>query len=567
MTNSIQEINQRLQVLLKNTAHPRFEFDETKSILTDILISGKIITPTQANAYLEDATGYKSMDPGLVSFSSSFLDKMSLLIPKNVLVEQCAFPIKQDDDVLHIVQANPFDQKSTAILESWVGSRIKQYVSNSQSINKCVAEYYSDDSVALPTDIDLLLEQATQKISQIVHQENLDRTMIVSSPYVIRVLREMLVTAVNRGASDIHFEPLADSFRVRARLDGVLHTLFDVNRVIAYGVLPRIKMVSNMEWKSLDDEIPQDGRISCNLIPDRSVDVRVSVLPTLHGEKAVLRILDKDKKQLKLSDLSLEERHLDTLQKEIKKPNGLLLVTGPTGCGKTTTLYSFLSELNSEHVNISTAEDPVEYSLSGITQINCDKNKGISFAATLRSLLRQDPDIIMIGEIRDFETADMAVKAASTGHLVFSTLHTNDAPGAIIRMINLGVPPFLIASCGLTVLAQRLIRLTCNGCKEEYVPEPSIIKALKLEQSDMVFYKGSGCKECTNTGYRGRESIMEILSVDDDIERLILEQRPVGEIKAAALNCGMSSLREEALKKLRSGVTTPDEILRVTIDA
>lgn len=567
MTNSIQEINQRLQVLLKNAEYPRFEFDQNKFILTDMLISGKVITPIQANSYLEDATGFKSMDPGLVSFSSSFIEKMNLLIPKSVLIEHCAFPIKQDDEVLHIVQANPFDKKSSAIIESWVGSKTKQYISNSQSIKKCVAEHFSDEVMALSTDIDHLFEQATQKISQIVHQESLDRTALVSSPYVIRVLRELLVAADNRGASDIHFEPLADSFRVRARLDGVLHTLFDVNRVISYGILPRIKMVSNMEWKSSDDEVPQDGRISCNLIPDRSVDIRVSVLPTIHGEKAVLRILDKDKKQLKLSDLSLEERHLETLQKEIKKPNGLVLVTGPTGCGKTTTLYSFLSELNNEHVNISTAEDPVEYTLSGITQVNCDKNKGISFADTLRSLLRQDPDIIMIGEIRDFETADMAVKAASTGHLVFSTLHTNDAPGAIIRMINLGVPPFLIASCGLTVLAQRLIRLTCNACKEEYVPESSVIKALKLQQNDMIFYKGRGCQECSNTGYQGRESIMEILSVKNDIERLILEQRPVGEIKAAALKSGMSSLREEALKKLRSGVTTPDEILRVTIDA
>ncbi len=536
---------------------------EDSSIL-DCLMDKNLLNSQQANSILEEASGCQAIDPTLISFARSFLDHAKLLLPVDVLHQEFVFPVKHESNHVHMIMANPLDEKCEAKLEALTGARIKKYCCNSKSISTALDQYFPLLESADPDVPEVVIEHAVSTIQRIYNEKKNDVWTIINNARVIHLLRLFLESIVQLGASDIHFEPQKDTFRIRARLDGVLHKMYETDRIVKEGIIPRIKMISGVNLET--DNVPQDGRIDFHVVREKEIDIRVSILPTIYGEKAVLRILDKGKNRLKLQDLAMDERQKALLTEAIHKPNGLLLVTGPTGSGKTTTLYAFLAELNKEEVNISTAEDPVEYELPGIIQVNCDDEKGTSFAAALRSFLRQDPDIIMVGEIRDLQTADMAVKAALTGHLVFSTLHTNDASGTITRIVNLGVPSFLLASCGLTVLAQRLIRTICQSCKEKYIPEDAVLNALNMRGEDMDFYHGSGCDSCSGTGYKGRMSVVEILTVNDEIERLILEKRPVSEIKREAVANGMITLRDDAIHKLSQGLTTPEEVLRVTLD-
>ena len=383
---------------------------------------------------------------------------------------------------------------------------------------------------------------------------------------IVKLVNGILVNAVKTLASDIHVEPYEHSLRVRYRVDGVLHTVMNLPTKIKAALTSRLKIMSKLDIA--ERRLPQDGRIKLKLGKKRDIDFRVSVLPCLFGEKTVLRILDKSNLQVDLTKLGFEEKAMNDFIASLDSPFGMILVTGPTGSGKTTTLYSALTHLNKPDLNIATAEDPVEFNFMGINQVHVKEDIGLSFAAALRSFLRQDPDIIMVGEIRDFETAEIAIKAALTGHLVLSTLHTNDAPSTISRLLNMGIEPFLVSSSVLLILAQRLARRICAKCKtEDNVPEAALIKVGMSEEEakDTTVMKGAGCDACNGTGYKGRVALYEIMVMNDELKELVLEGGSTDEVKKLAIKSGMKSLRMSGLTKVAEGVTTIEEVLRVSM--
>jgi type IV pilus assembly protein PilB len=382
---------------------------------------------------------------------------------------------------------------------------------------------------------------------------------------VIRLVNLVLLDAIKKGASDIHIEPYENEFRVRYRIDGILYEVMKPPMKLKNAIISRVKIMSELDIA--ERRLPQDGRIKLKLGKGREMDFRVSVLPTLFGEKVVMRLLDKSNLQLDMTKLGFDPEPLKWFKDAIKAPYGMMLVTGPTGSGKTTTLYSALSELNQTVVNITTAEDPVEYNLKGINQVQMHEEIGLNFAAALRSFLRQDPNIIMVGEIRDFETAEIAVKAALTGHLVLSTLHTNDAPSTISRLLNMGVEPFLVTASVVMILAQRLARRVCPDCKQQItVPDQSLLDlGIKPEEiAGLTLYKGTGCRSCASTGYKGRVALYEVMPFWEPLKEMVLNGASTVEIKLEAIRLGMKSLRMSGVQKLREGHTTVEEVVRVT---
>jgi type IV pilus assembly protein PilB len=383
---------------------------------------------------------------------------------------------------------------------------------------------------------------------------------------VVKLVNLILTDAIKKKASDIHIEPYEKSFRVRYRIDGVLYEVMKPPLKLKNAITSRIKIMSELDIA--ERRLPQDGRIKIKLGGGKDMDFRVSVLPTLFGEKIVMRLLDKSNLQLDMTKLGYEPEALEHFKREIHKPFGMVLVTGPTGSGKTVSLYSALSELNKTTENISTAEDPVEFNFAGINQVQMHEDIGLNFAAALRSFLRQDPDIIMIGEIRDFETAEIGVKAALTGHLVLSTLHTNDAPATINRLLNMGIEPFLVASAVNLITAQRLARRVCGECKEvESIPVQALITAgvPASDASSFVCYRGKGCPICNNTGYKGRVGFYQVMPMLEEIRELILNGANTAEIKRESMRLGVKSMRQSGLTKLKEGVTSFEEVLRVTV--
>ncbi len=383
---------------------------------------------------------------------------------------------------------------------------------------------------------------------------------------MVRLVNVVLLNAIRKGASDIHIEPYEKKLRVRYRIDGVLHEEMTPPLKLKNALSSRLKIMSQLDIA--ERRLPQDGRIKLKLGKNREMDFRVSVLPTMWGEKIVLRLLDKSNLQLDMAKLGFEPKPLADFHWAIHQPWGMVLVTGPTGSGKTTTLYSALSDLNQPGVNISTAEDPVEYNLHGINQVQMHEDIGLNFAASLRSFLRQDPDIIMVGEIRDFETAEIAVKAALTGHLVLSTLHTNDAPATISRLLNMGVEPFLITASVNLVLAQRLARKICSDCREKTTIERSLLEEVGLTPEQIEkgeLFHGKGCATCNGSGYKGRTAFYEVMRFGDDLRELVLQGASAAELKMAAIKGGMSSLRMEGIQKALKGVTSVEEVMRVTM--
>jgi type IV pilus assembly protein PilB len=370
----------------------------------------------------------------------------------------------------------------------------------------------------------------------------------------------MIMQAVKDRASDIHIEPEEDNCRVRYRIDGILHEINILPKNLQSAVISRIKILSKMDIA--ESRKPQDGRIRIK-IESRDLDIRVSTFPTVHGENIVMRLLDKTSVILGLKELGFLENELNAFDKLIKHPNGIILVTGPTGSGKTTTLYAALSAISSMEKNIITIEDPVEYELPLIRQTQVNPKAGITFANGMRAILRQDPDIIMIGEIRDKETAEIAIQAALTGHLVFSTLHTNDAPSAVTRLIDMEVEPFLISSSVIGILAQRLVRLICNKCKEKYTPTEEVLKELNMKEGSLL-YRGKGCPACKNTGFVGRVGIFELCAINDELKKMIDARRSADEIKKKAIALGMKTLREDGVKKIEMGLVSLEEVLEVT---
>jgi type IV pilus assembly protein PilB len=386
---------------------------------------------------------------------------------------------------------------------------------------------------------------------------------------VVRLVNVLLADALQRGASDIHVEPYEREMRIRFRIDGVLYDVMHPPMRLRDALISRIKIMSKLDIS--EKRLPQDGRIKIKLKHQgrsRELDFRVSTLPTLFGEKVVLRLLDKEKLMLDMTKLGFEPESLVKFQRNITRPYGMVLVTGPTGSGKTNTLYSALQALNTTETNIMTAEDPVEFNLPGINQVQMKEQIGLNFAAALRSFLRQDPNIVLVGEIRDFETAEIAIKAALTGHLVLSTLHTNDAPSTISRLMNMGIEPFLVATSVNLIQAQRLIRRVCKDCKAEHpVPHEALIEVgfSAAEARELKTFKGTGCKSCCNTGYKGRVGLYEVMEVTDDIRELILIGASALELRKRAIEDGMITLRESGLHKIRNGVTTLEEVVRETV--
>ena len=413
-------------------------------------------------------------------------------------------------------------------------------------------------------EFDKVVGTALDGIETIEEKDDAEVVKEVEAP-IVKLVNGIFINAIKAGASDIHVEPYEASLRVRYRVDGVMYTVMNLPPKIKAALTSRIKIMSKLDIA--ERRLPQDGRIKLKLGKKREIDFRVSTLPTLFGEKTVLRLLDKSNLQVDLTRLGFEQPQLDNFMEAIEKPYGMVLVTGPTGSGKTTTLYSALNHLNKPDTNIMTSEDPVEYNFMGINQVQVKEEIGLTFASALRSFLRQDPDIIMVGEIRDFETAEIAVKAALTGHLVLSTLHTNDAPSTINRLLNMGIEPFLVSSSVILILAQRLARKICTQCKnEEKIPVQALIKVgFSPERAETIkCYKGKGCPACNNSGYKGRIALYEVMPIKDEIRELILEGASASEIKKTAVRLGTKSLRMSGMSKVEEGITSIDEILRVT---
>ncbi len=427
-------------------------------------------------------------------------------------------------------------------------------------------EEFDDSDMIDVGDFDALVTGAVDKVEVVEGSDEGEMKLDDIDAPVIKLVNGILINAIKLGASDIHFEPYERTFRVRYRVDGVLRKALGLPIQIKNSTVSRLKIMSRLDIA--EKRLPQDGRIKLRL-GKREMDFRVSVLPTLFGEKVVLRLLDKSALQLDMTKLGFEEGALRQFQEAVHKPVGMVLVTGPTGSGKTTTLYSALSELNKEGDNITTAEDPVEFNFMGINQVHMHEEIGLTFASALRSFLRQDPDIIMVGEIRDFETAQIAIQSALTGHLVMSTLHTNDAPGTITRLVDMGIEPFLITSSVLLILAQRLARKICSECKEPIEVNPKLLLGLGVPRGEIdgfTTYKGKGCSICSNTGYKGRIGLYEVMPLWDDLKELVLSRASSLDIKKGAIRLGMKSLRRAGIEKIAEGMTTIEEVLRTTMD-
>ena len=425
-------------------------------------------------------------------------------------------------------------------------------------------EEFEELPVASMADLDLVVGDALDAISVVEEQKDESGLREVEAP-IVKLVNGLLVNAIKVGASDIHVEPFETLFRVRFRVDGVLKTIMNLPTKIKNAVVSRLKIMSKLDIA--ERRLPQDGRIKLKFGKTREIDFRVSTLPCLFGEKVVLRILDKSSLSLDLTTLGFEAAILKEFTDAINSPYGMVLVTGPTGSGKTTTLYSALSTINTQEVNIMTAEDPIEYNILGINQVQMKEEIGLNFASALRSFLRQDPDIIMVGEIRDYETAEIAVKAALTGHLVLSTLHTNDAPSTINRLLNMGIEPFLVASSVVMIIAQRLTRKICVNCKEkvEIAPE-ALFRAGFTEEEvlGIVTYRGKGCEVCSQTGYKGRIALYEVMPIREELRELILQGASADELKRESVNRGMKTLRMSGLQKVKEGMTTLEEVLETT---
>ncbi|HDQ03964.1 MAG TPA: type II secretion system protein GspE [Deltaproteobacteria bacterium] len=403
---------------------------------------------------------------------------------------------------------------------------------------------------------------ADELISEI--DETADLLDEVSDAPIIKLVNLLVSGAIKDRASDIHVEPYSSNLKIRYRIDGVLYDIMSMPRRVQSPLVSRIKIMAKLNIA--EKRLPQDGRIEIK-IADRLIDVRVSIIPTAFGERVVMRLLDKTANILRLSDLGMHDERINLLNNLIKSPYGIILVTGPTGSGKTTTLYAALSTINKPEINIITIEDPIEYQIDGVGQIQVNPKIDLTFAAGLRSIVRQDPDVILIGEIRDRETAEIAIQSSLTGHLVFSTLHTNDAASAVTRLIDMGIEPFLVTSSVIAIIAQRLVRVLCPHCKEEYVPDKEALANLGLNKSllkDNTFYRKAGCNLCMQTGYRGRTAIFEIMTVDDEIKKLVLKTSDANQINELAIKRGMITLQKDGVQKILAGITTTEEVLRVT---
>ena len=498
-----------------------------------------------------------------VDLDSYEVDKSVIkLIPPQVAEKLLVFPLKRDGKVLHLAMANPQDFYTLEDIKFATGFEIRSYVASENAILKSIERYYGVSGAV--AEVLKEMEEGEEEV-EVLEEESEEVITDTEAAPVVKLVNSIITEAVKRGASDIHIEPYKKVLRVRFRVDGVLHEAMSPQYIFGPAIVSRIKLMAKLDIAK--KRLPQDGHINMKVGADE-VDLRVSTLPTTHGEKVVMRIAKKTGLSYDLATLGFDELSLKRFQEALDKPNGIILVTGPTGSGKTVTLYSALHRLNTPNVNIMTAEDPVEYDLMGINQVNIREEIGLTFAEALRSFLRQDPDIVMVGEIRDKETAEIAIRAALTGHLVLSTLHTNDTAATIARLEDMGIPPYMIASSLILILAQRLVRRICKKCKEEYTPHPDELKIFGLnpeEEENKVFYRGKGCLQCGNTGYKGRVGIFEVLPITPTIRRMIVEGETVDKIRDKGIEEGMKLLRHDGIEKAKAGITTLQEILENTV--
>ncbi len=490
------------------------------------------------------------------------------VLPKEVVSRHQVVPINKTGNTLIIAMADPSNIFAIDDVKFVSKLNVEVVVASEQAIGEAIEKYYTSnvsfDEVMLDFDggDDAELDFGGEMDEDI---DVVDLEKSAGEAPVVKLVNLVLLDAIRKNASDIHVEPYEKSMRIRFRIDGVLYEVMKPPNKLRSAIVSRLKIMANLDIA--ERRLPQDGRIKMKLGRGREMDFRVSVLPVLWGEKVVMRLLDKSNLQLDMTKLGFEEKVLADFKKEIDKPYGMILITGPTGSGKTTTLYSTLSELNKTTTNICTAEDPVEFNLFGINQVQMQDSIGLNFASSLRSFLRQDPDVIMVGEIRDFETAEIGVKAALTGHLVLSTLHTNDAPSSVSRLLNMGIEPFLVASAVNLIGAQRLVRKNCAECKEPIdVPAQALID-LGVPPEEVRNYKvmrGKGCRACSNTGYKGRIAVYEIMIMTDELREFILNGASTLELKREAIRGGMKTLRMSALGKLAEGLTSMEEVVRAT---
>jgi type IV pilus assembly protein PilB len=487
------------------------------------------------------------------------------LIPNDVAQKYLIVPINRAGATLIIAMSDPSNIFAIDDIKFMTGYNVEVVVAPEQAIKDAIDKYYDqsssfDDVMGDLDDIDLEIVEDDDDVDVGALEKASE-----DAP-VVKLVNLILTDAIKRGASDIHIEPYEKSFRVRYRIDGMLYEVMKPPMKLKNALTSRVKIMAELDIA--ERRLPQDGRIKIKLPGGRDMDYRVNCCPTLFGEKIVLRLLDKSNLQLDMTKLGYEEEALAHFKREIHKPFGMVLVTGPTGSGKTVSLYSALAELNKVTENISTAEDPVEFNFAGINQVQMHEEIGLNFASALRAFLRQDPDIIMIGEIRDFETAEIGVKAALTGHLVLSTLHTNDAPSTINRLLNMGIEPFLVASAVNLITAQRLGRRVCSECKEpEDIPKKALLEAgvPAGEAESIVCYKGRGCNVCNSTGYKGRVGIYQVMPMVEEIREMVLAGANTAEIKRETMRLGYKTMRQSALTKLKEGMTTFEEALRCTV--
>jgi general secretion pathway protein E len=483
-------------------------------------------------------------------------------VSSRFLQENKIIPLEFRNNILKVIMPNPKDRQTIDALRIALSSEVSAYTSSPENIEEYIAKYYGQDSQNIGKIIEDMGGKALDFMRDDEEEDIGHLKDLASEAPIIRLVNTVISRAVETRASDIHIEPFEDELKVRYRIDGVLQDVESTPKNLQAAIISRVKIMARMNIA--ERRLPQDGRIKIR-VGDSEIDLRVSTIPTLYGESVVMRILRKEGIQIELSTLGFSRQTLSAFEALIKKPNGIILVTGPTGSGKTTTLYGALDKINSPDKKIITVEDPVEYQLKGINQIQVKSQIGLNFANTLRHIVRQDPDIIMIGEIRDLETAEIAIQSALTGHLVFSTLHTNDAPSAITRLLDMGVEGFLLSSTIRGILAQRLVRVICPACKEEDTSSAGKDElALMGINNNITFYRGKGCEQCSQTGYYGRSGIYELLTVNDEIRSLIVKNSDSGKIRDAAKNNGMITLLEDGINKVRQGVTTLSEVLRVT---
>ncbi len=572
MGSNLGELLLREKVLTPDQLKSALETQKEKNVpLQTAIVSLGLISEEDMAQALSRQLGYPYID----------LDQFEVypdvvgLIPVEIVKKYMIMPIHRIRSFLTLAMVDPTDLEVLEDVRFRTGLSIQPVISSESGIMNAINKYYGSSSalrvkriiedieLAEDTRVNIIEEEKeTSDVEELVHATE-------EAP-IIKLVNEIFVDAIKKGASDVHFEPYEETFRVRFRMDGVLHEMMNLPMKFKSPVLSRVKILSNMDIA--EKRLPQDGRIKMKIKLDnggrKEVDMRLSALPTIFGEKIVARILDKQMLKLDLTELGFEPESLDTFKEAIHRPWGIILVTGPTGSGKTNTLYSAVSTLNSMEKNIMTAEDPVEFNIRGINQVHIKEEIGLDFPRTLRSFLRQDPDIMLIGEMRDLETADIAIKAALTGHLVFSTLHTNDAPSSIMRMVNMNVEPFLIADSVILIAAQRLVRKLCEKCRVPHkLPERALLDIgfTPEEAKSANIFKAAGCDSCHNSGYKGRTGLYEVMAVDDEIREMILTRAQSRDMKKKAVSKGMFTLRRSGLIKIKNGVTSVEEVLRESV--